>query len=79
MDFIKKNEGSFFHKCLSTLVLEILKVKGVIQGKNVNISICLYDKGNYITIDIANQLSIREPSRIVKKNFFGKKQYESKY
>jgi hypothetical protein len=74
MDF-NINEGRFTHKGLSTPIFEILKVKGIVQGKNINVVICPYKKENYINIDIANQLSILE-SNIIEKNF-GKTQIKN--
>jgi hypothetical protein len=74
MDF-NVNEGNFTHKGLSTPIFDILKVKGIVQGKNINIAICLYKKENCINIDISNQLSILE-SNTIKKNF-GKTQIKN--
>jgi hypothetical protein len=33
----------------------LLKFKGTIQGKNVNIVIFPHNKGNYINVDVVNQ------------------------
>jgi hypothetical protein len=73
MDF-NVNKGRLTHKGLSTPIFDILKVKGIVQGKNINVAICSY-KENYINIDIANQLSILE-SNIIEKNF-GKTQIKN--
>ena len=69
------NEGRFIYKGLSTPIFDILKVKGIVERKNINVAICPYKKENYINIDISNQLSILN-SNIIENNF-GKTQIKN--
>ena len=40
----------------------LLKVNGIIQGKNINIAICPTARKNHINVDLANQLMVLEPN-----------------
>jgi hypothetical protein len=42
----------------------LLKVNGIIQGKNINIAICPTARKNHINVDLANQLMVLEPNII---------------
>jgi hypothetical protein len=42
----------------------LLKVNGIIQGKNINIVICPTARKNHINVDLANQLMVLEPNII---------------
>ena len=54
----------------------LLKIKGIIQGRVVNIAICPSYKMNYINVDMANQLLILETNIKETLQFKNKKQYE---
>ena len=61
MESCGEKQGRFprtFSKCVNAL----LKRKGAIQGKVVNIVICSSDKKNHINVDVANPLLIPETS-----------------
>jgi hypothetical protein len=62
MDFNKKKEGRFSYKF--NLVSWIINIQREYSRKRINIVISLHYKGNYINIDLANQLLILEPSII---------------
>ena len=64
----------FFWKYVNAL----LRLKGIIQEKDINIAICLDDKKNYTSVDITNQLLILESSIIEKESSIGKREYEVK-
>jgi hypothetical protein len=63
------------HKGLSTPIFGILKIKRIVQGKNINVVICSYKKENFINIDISNQVSILE--RNIIENNCGKTQIKN--
>jgi hypothetical protein len=42
----------------------LLKVNGIIQGKNINIGIFLTARKNHINVDLTNQLMVLEPNII---------------
>jgi hypothetical protein len=42
----------------------LLKVNGIIQGKNINIAMCPTARKNHINVDLANQLMVLEPNII---------------
>ena len=51
----------------------LLRLKGIIQEKDINIAICLDDKKNYTSVDITNQLLILELNIFQKKNTWRRK------
>lgn len=70
MDFNRNKQGRFC--CgIERSVFPLLKVKGTIQGKDINITI--YPKNNYINVHLANQLLILEPSIFEQSYFFNPK------
>ena len=56
----------------------LLKINGIIQGKNINIVISMTQDENSININLANQLFILEHNISEKTNIFHKRQYEIK-
>jgi hypothetical protein len=62
--------------CISTYGLFTLK--GIIQGREVNIVISMTQDENSININLANQLFISEHNISEKTNIFCKRQYEIK-
>jgi hypothetical protein len=78
MDPNNKEKGRFSCESCPILCYRFSTLKGSIQGREVNIVISLDHKGNYINIDLTNQLLIQEPNIIEKEDIFCKKQYEIK-
>ena len=72
MEFNKKKEGRFIYEGFENLCVTLLKIKGTIQGKVVNIAIYLGNKMNHINVDVANQIMIPKPSIIKKKGIICK-------
>jgi hypothetical protein len=63
MEFSKKKQGRFPHT-YKKYADPLLKVNGIIQGKNINIVICPTTKKNHINVDLANQLMVLESNII---------------
>jgi hypothetical protein len=57
-------EGGRFPHTYKKYVDPLLKVNGIIQGKNINIAICPTARKNHINVDLANQLMVLEPNII---------------
>ena len=57
-------EGGRFPPTYKKYVDPLLKVNGIIQGKNINIAICPTARKNHINVDLANQLMVLEPNII---------------
>jgi hypothetical protein len=62
--------------CISTY--RLFTLKGIIQGREVNIVISMTQDENSININLANQLIISEHNISKKTIFFCKRQYEIK-
>jgi hypothetical protein len=58
MDFNKNKKGRFTHEGLSTYILAVLNVKGIIQGKMLILLFVQITRKN-INIDLENQLLIQ--------------------
>jgi hypothetical protein len=54
----------------------LLKVNGIIQGKNINIAICPNARKNHINVDLANQLMVLEPNIIENDTCLSDEKYE---
>jgi hypothetical protein len=54
----------------------LLKVNGIIQGKNINIVICSTARKNHINVDLANQLMVLEPNIIENDTCLSDEKYE---
>jgi hypothetical protein len=54
----------------------LLKVNGIIQGKNINIVICPTAKKNHINVDLANILMVLEPNIIENDTCLSDEKYE---
>jgi hypothetical protein len=54
----------------------LLKVNGIIQGKNINIVICLTARKNHINVGLANQLMVLEPNIIENDTCLSDEKYE---
>jgi hypothetical protein len=57
-------EGGRFPPTYKKYVGPLLKVNGIIQGKNINIAICPTARKNHINVDLENQLMVLEPNII---------------
>jgi hypothetical protein len=57
-------EGGRFPRTYKKYVDPLLNVNGIIQGKNINITICLTARKNHINVDLANQLMVFESNII---------------
>jgi hypothetical protein len=57
-------EGGRFSQTYKKYADPLLKVNGIIQGKNINIVICPTAKKNHINVDLANQLMVLESNII---------------
>ena len=78
MDNSKMAKGIFSCEgcCISTY--ELFTLKGIIQGREVNIVISMTQDENSININLANQLFISEHNISEKTNIFCKREYEIK-
>jgi hypothetical protein len=56
----------------------LLKVNGIIQGKNINIAICPTARKNHINVDLANQLMVLEPNIIENDMCLSNEKYDIK-
>jgi len=70
MDNSKMMKGRFTYEGCATLCYRFSTLKRSIQGKEVNIVMGLDHNPNYMNIDLANQLLIREPNIIEKDDYF---------
>ena len=59
-----KMEGGRFPHTYKKYVDPLLKVNGIIQGKNINIAICPTARKNHINVGLANQLMVLESNII---------------
>jgi hypothetical protein len=71
-------EGGRFLPTYKKYADPLLKVNGIIQGKNINIVICPTARKNHINVDLANQLRILEPNIIENKTCLFDGEYEIK-
>ena len=69
-----ESKGRFCHDSKNSVCV-LLKIKGIIQEKDISIVICPNDKDSHINADLANQLLIPEPSIIEKYKFLNPKGY----
>jgi hypothetical protein len=56
----------------------LLKINGIIQGKNINIVICPATKKNHINVNLANKLMVLEPNIIENDTCLFEGKYEIK-
>jgi hypothetical protein len=70
--------GGRFPHTYKKYVDPLLKVNGIIQGKNINIVICPTAKKNHINVDLANQLMVLEPNIIENDTCLFDEKYEIK-
>jgi hypothetical protein len=77
MEFRGEKQGRFPHT-YKKYVESLLEVNGIIQGKNVNIAICLNARKNHINVDLANQLMVLEPNIIENGTCLSDEKYEIK-
>jgi hypothetical protein len=63
MESSKKKQGRF-SQTYKKYEEPLLNVNGIIQGKNINIAICLTARKNHINVGLANQLMVLEPNII---------------
>jgi hypothetical protein len=73
-----KMEGGRFPHTYKKYVDPLLKVNGIIQGKNINIVICPTARKNHINVDLANQLMVLEPNIIENDMCLSDEKYEIK-
>jgi hypothetical protein len=71
-------EGGRFPQTYKKYADALLKVNGIIQGKNINIVICPTAKKSHINIDLTNQLMVLEPNIIEKDTCLFDGKYEIK-
>jgi hypothetical protein len=71
-------EGGRFPHTYKKYVDPLLKVNGIIQGKNINIVICPTARKNHINVDLANQLMVLEPNIIENDTCLSDEKYEIK-
>jgi hypothetical protein len=57
-------EGGRFPQTYKKYADPLLKVNGIIQGRNINIAICPTVRKNHINVDLANQLMVFESNII---------------
>jgi hypothetical protein len=69
-DNSKMTKRRFTYEGFPTVCCGFSKLKGNIQGREINIVISLDSNTNYINIDLANQLLISEPDIIEKDDYF---------
>jgi len=72
LNFKIMKEERFSYNGLLITDRGVITLKGIIQGREVNVAINLSNDKNYININLANQLLIPELSIGVKKNIFTK-------
>jgi hypothetical protein len=77
MEFPNEKQGRFPHS-YKKYVDSSLKVNKIIQGNNINISICPTIRKNYINVDLANQLMVLEPNIIENDMSLSDDKYEIK-
>jgi hypothetical protein len=77
MEFPSDKQGRF-PQTYKKNVDPLLKVDGIIQGKNINIVICPTAKKNHINVDLANQLMVLEPNIIENDTCIFDEKYEIK-
>jgi hypothetical protein len=71
-------EGGRFLPTYKKYADSLLKINGIIQGKNINIVICPTARKNHINVDLANQLMVLEPNIIENKTRLFDGKYEIK-
>jgi hypothetical protein len=71
-------EGGRFPPTYKKYVNPLLKVNGIIQGKNINIAICPTARKNHINIDLTNQLMVLESNIIVNDTCLSDEKYDIK-
>jgi hypothetical protein len=71
-------EGGRFPPTYKKYVDPLLKVIGIIQGKNINIAICPTARKNHINVDLANQLMVLEPNIIENDMCLSNEKYDIK-
>jgi hypothetical protein len=77
MEFLGDKQGRF-PQTYKKYADPLLKVNGIIQGKNINIVICPTAKKNHINVDLANQLMVLEPNIIENETCLFDGKYEIK-
>jgi hypothetical protein len=75
MDNSKMEGGRFPYKKYAD---PLLKVNGIIQGKNINIVICPTARKNHINVELTNQLMVLEPNIIENDMCLSDEKYEIK-
>jgi hypothetical protein len=71
-------EGGRFPPTYKKYADPLLKVNGIIQGKNINITICLTARKNHINVDLENQLMVLEPNIIENEMCLSDEKYDFK-
>jgi hypothetical protein len=77
MEFFGEKQGRF-PSTYKKYVDPLLKVNGIIQGKNINIAICPTARKNHINVDLANQLMVLEPNIIENDMCLSNEKYDIK-
>jgi hypothetical protein len=77
MEFCGEKQGRF-PPTYKKYVDPLLKVNGIIQGKNINIAICPTARKNHINVDLANQLMVLEPNIIENDMCLSNEKYDIK-
>jgi hypothetical protein len=77
MEFSGGKQGRF-PPTYKKYVDPLLKVNGIIQGKNINITICPTARKNHINVDLANQLMVLEPDIIKNDTCLSDEKYDIK-
>jgi predicted nucleic acid-binding Zn-ribbon protein len=77
MEFCSKKQGRF-PSTYKKYVDPLLNVNGIIQGKNINIAICLTARKNHINVGLANQLMVFESNIIENDMCLSNEKYDIK-
>ena len=70
-----KKQGRF-PSTLKTYASMLFQIKGTIRGKDITISIAPVKRNNYISVDLANEISILESNIGERLDLWNTKQYE---